>query len=262
MRTPAAACLARAGDQYHGGPAYNGAPQPMKFNCFGVTGQKAPVGASVDDILGVRPDMTPAAAQKVLGCASPPYEVTEGEANGNFGTPPFPNGTLAKGGFSANRPATAGEPTDKIGVAYVGLPGKEMVAGLSRTMDYPAGKEPNLNDIKNGLIAKYGRPSKADDGLGATVIHWLYSPSGTLLVEGNPSYTDCTLSASDSGSFSVSSECGLTIMASIAHSGDNPSSASRLDLSIINEAKTFATAAADTNYVKSLRASGGATPKF
>jgi hypothetical protein len=230
-------------------------------NCDQVKPQTAPPGSPTDDILGVRPGLLPKQAQDILICENPRFSIDgQDDKGGNFGIPPYPDGTMALNGFTATQEESPTTPGDKIIVTYVGLPGEERVAGVGRTMSFPPGHEPTIGSIRDGLIRKYGAPNGTLSGL-ATILRWIHSPDGSMISEHSDRMIQCTQNVSGSGA-SVNSNCGLTITASIYSSNDNPAAASSFNVAVIDQAATYAVAEAAKNAVNAKRGTGGTAPKM
>ena len=235
-------------------------PAPVAVNCNQTKPQTAPANSPTDDILGVRPGLLPKQAQDILICENPRYSIDgQDDKGGNFGIPPYPDGTMALNGFNASEEESPSTPGDKIIVNYVGLPGEERVAGIGRTMTFPAGHEPTIGSIRDQLIKKYGAPNGTLSG-GATILRWIHSPDGSLVSEHSDRMMQCTQN-SGAGS-SVNSDCGLTITATIYTSNDNPAAAASFNVAIIDQATTYAVSEAAKNAVNAKRGTGGVAPKM
>lgn len=88
--------------------------------------------------------------------------------------PRFPSN---EGGESAVTPYFRGTMVT-WGFHSFGLPGKEKIYGFTRNERYADDASPDLENMRNQVIQKYGPPHRVEEGVGAVDMWWVYDASG------------------------------------------------------------------------------------
>ena len=100
----------------------------------------------------------------------------------NFGNNPLPYAFLFAEGMNA---------TEVIRGDLTSPPDPQVVWRITRTLTFPAGKQPHVNDLLAALRQKYG-PESADMRTNPVRPYWFYNESGQPAKEGNGvSFQNC-----------------------------------------------------------------------
>ncbi len=221
-------------------------------------------GAPVDDVLGVRPGLSYDEAANLVLCSNELIVITEDESRGfqiqSYGqklrqgfaarsakprdeTPKSSQDYLSEmSEAAANRSGNAVVPDMAPGevkwyVGTLGLPGADRVIDVAREEWFEAGRNPTLESVRQALVAKHGRPSRAGDGGTQRQLQWSFDPSGQQLEDN--AIGECIGGSSPDGGFSVTPDCGLVVEARIFALQDNPVLAEYFQVGVVDQAGAY-----------------------
>jgi hypothetical protein len=224
-----------------------------------------PAAAPVDDILGVRPGLAFDEAVNLVLCSN--EQLVLGPTTAGFDLRTF--GQTIRQGFSAS-PAreelaysseaymrkmseemalrsgnAVGRPALNPGesewfVATMGMPGSEQVIAAAREEWFPEGRNPTPAAVRDALVEKYGRPTRAQEAGGRVYLAWVRDAAGRLLTEGTGGQARCRGLSSPKGGFDLSPECALIVEAVIHARRDNPALASSFDVGVLDQGRGWA----------------------
>ena len=145
------------------------------------------------------------------------------------------------------------EATHEIYVAFNGLPGKEKVGAVWRTLKYKEGKRPPTENVVNALKAKYGKPNfTKHSGRREQLLGWVLDKRGRPMSPKRPGFHTCSQGVEPrfQGNHSWSAACGFGLTASITPNYSNPLVVDEISVSMmdqgafIKETKSFKAALA------------------
>lgn len=142
-------------------------------------------------------------------------------------------------------PEPTGEPRVSVAIAIPGMPGEEKALAIWRTQEFPEGKQPSVQSLRDALLAKYGPAQGVEqyDDSSFVILKWMRDASGAPISEQNPLYSRCLGGVSGKASQASAQwgdGCGVNIRAEIWRSEANNGLARELDVSMIDQAGMFA----------------------
>ncbi len=224
-----------------------------------------PAGTPVDDVVGVRPGMPLDEAANFVMCDNPMLVVSEDTSRGfnintfgqhirqgfdaKFAEPrvvkssqqilqDMQNEAMQRGENAYVAPLKPGQA--RYFVSSMGLPGQEQVMSVAREEYYPDAKLPTVQSVQQALAGKYGEPTLVQTSSSYTYLSWEYDPSGAKITQASPLYSACRINVSPDAATSLSSQCGVTVGATITSTAANPGLAQSLAVSSQNGAADMA----------------------
>jgi hypothetical protein len=261
--TPAAttaAATARSGAKSGNATAEEVAREARgKVKCPPRIETKAPAGAPVDDIVGVRPGMTWDEAVNAVLCSDEMLVVTPetrrgytiqtyGQAlrqgfNARYAEPrvqksskeilaEMQDAAMARGTNRVVRDVKPGQ--TKWYVGTMGLPEQERVISAAREQWFETGRLPTLASVRDALQEKYGTPTIVEDfrDHGLQIV-WARDASG------QPTQR-CRAPADPDLGVTMNADCGITVAARIQPSRENPALAEFLQVTTVDQARGYA----------------------
>jgi hypothetical protein len=224
-------------------------------------------GASVDDVLGVRPGMALNDAITGVLC-SHPLMIVHLDSTSNrfnlqtFGTPlvqsvigthakaqqkptarsskqilaDMQRSTMDRGNNRARRDLSPGESAWLIGT--MGLPGQERVTDVAREEWYAEGEEPAMSVLEEALVTKYGPATLVQRNPGRHVMRWAFLANGTRL--GEAEANRCSGNPYRAAAVSFLEDCGTVVEVVIDGRRDNPAIAQTLHIRSMQQANAYA----------------------
>ena len=180
------------------------------------------------DVIGVTVGMPAGQAFQKIACSDPAMDVHYKEIDGSesIRLPPLPNGQRPKYNIVAHRGGTT------VHAYLIGLPGQERVISVNRTLRFERENAPAVAALVAQLEAKYGRL------LRTPAIQDSYTAGAVRSAEGravtatdDPLFLRCM---ADGSLYSLTGECGLSVVVSIYPRSDNPELVDYFDVSILN----------------------------
>jgi hypothetical protein len=232
--------------------------------CPATASTQRPAGAPVDDVTGVRPGISWNEAANFVMCDNPLMVVAENTSrgynintfgqhirqgfDGTFAQPrvvktgqqimqDMEQQEMQRGENAYIAPLQPGQ--SRYFVSTMGLPGQEQVLSVAREEYYVDAKQPTVDSVKQALIAKYGNPTRENDGA-STYLWWEYDPSGTQITQASPLAGQCSINVSPDAATNLSTACGVTVGALIQASPANPGLAHSLAVNSQNGAQDMA----------------------
>jgi hypothetical protein len=242
-----------------------------KVKCPAKASAERPGGAPVDDVVGVRPGMSWDEAANFVMCDNPLMVVSENTSrnynintfghhirqgfDGTFAQPRvvktsqqiFQEMQQAEVRRSNNAYVAPLQPgQSRYFVSTMGMPGEEKVLSVAREEYYPADKLPTVDSLKQALIAKYGPPTRENDGQ-TTYLSWEFDPSGARVAPNSSLANACGVNPTPDTSISLSTACGVSVGAAIEAASSNPGLAHSLAVTSQNgtQGMAFLKATAD-----------------
>jgi hypothetical protein len=201
-----------------------GTKEAESIDCSGLPGAP-PQGRT--DILGVTIGMPAETARRTLACANPAYQVEYGTAG--FSVPRMPDGSRPHGSISVDGGL------DDIVVYLMGMPGKEQVIGITRSLEFADGREPTVDQLSGQISGKYGalvRPQSYSQGVTA-----VYATSGEKLGPENEDLGRCSgaVNYMHGQIANIYGGCGLTINHSVEPKRSNPQLVHKFLLTVVDQ---------------------------
>jgi hypothetical protein len=132
------------------------------------------------------------------------------------------------------------------------LPGQQRLLGIWRHQRFEE-NPPTVEATVASLIERFGTPARIGDLYGDVLslddikngerrgekigLHWAWDPSGEAYTAASPKFRDCAekLNAGYAESQYWVPDCGLTIVAKVERSDDNPAIAASFDVGLMNQ---------------------------
>jgi hypothetical protein len=152
-------------------------------------------------------------------------------------------------------------------IGAVGMLGQEKLVQIERTQSFQEGSRQAVADLVAGLTQKYGTPQQEDKTTRFNKLIWMLDSSGQPLASADPRQSECSYIGE-----TWKSTCGLTVVAIIYNSEEDPALADRVSVQMTDQSSTIATiedfkqqlasAQSDKTKAEIDRARQSGTPKF
>lgn len=229
-------------------------------NCSSTRENGGSSSEATPDVRGVRVGMSLDSAVLHLECLDPSESVARQTGTNGFEINYYGHTIRTHVDISVGRPRSAAElahtngyyqtdPGSAAGFIYhwglkhidatyhlvtFGKEGSERVYGVEQQQTFDTGSQPTVANAESSLIAKYGAPSKRDEGNFEHILVWVYDPSGRVVGTDSPLANSCAIEGSiDAGGWR--SNCGLTTVAEVGWSRENPLLATDLSVGLVNQ---------------------------
>ncbi len=169
-----------------------------------------PANQPVNDIVGVRPNLTVSEAHNLVLCEDRTLQVQDREGVRDPNTPISLNLGFGAVSYNATGSGTvsSADIRNSFAVSAMGAPNQERVYRVTRRQTFDENERPTVERLRAALVSKYGPPSemRGDD------LVWVYDQSHQLQPAGSQLLERCSGLITRSNGFSNFFEAGCGIM--------------------------------------------------